>query len=98
AGKDGEGEETAAVGMVGGEVGLVERQQNASANAGCVFDALESRCEIDPIVVAEIGVCGARRDHKIVVGKRTRAGVNEPPSQVDAADLGHQYRRVALLP
>src|SRR5262249_1105685 len=95
---DDESEQTLPLGIVVGELGLLERQQNASANAGRVFDALEPRCEIDPIVVTEIGMRGACRDHKIVVRNWTRAGPNEPPSEVDAADLRHQHRRIVLLP
>src|SRR5262249_25308334 len=95
---DDESEQTLALGFMTGELGLLERQQDTSANAGCVFDALESRCEVGPVVMAEVGMRGACRNHEIVVRNWTRAGVNEPPGQVDAADLGHQYRGVALLP
>jgi hypothetical protein len=77
---------------------LLERQQNASANAGRVFDALEPRCEINPIVVTEVGMRRACRDHEIVVRNWTRAGLNGSPCEVDAADLRHQHRRIALLP
>ena len=95
---DDESEQTLPLGIVAGELGLLERQQNTSANAGRVFDALEPRCEINPMVVTEIGVRGACRDHEIVVGNWTRVGLNAPPCQVDAADLRHQHRRIALVP
>src|SRR5262249_13089799 len=95
---DDESEQTLPLGFIAGELGVLERQQDASANAGRVFDALEPRREVGPIVVAEVGMRGACRNHEIVVRNWPRAGLNEPPRQVDAVDLGHEYRRVSLLP
>ena len=51
--------------VIGDQLGLLESGQDAAADAGRVLDALESRRKAGPVVMAEIGMHGAGRDHQI---------------------------------
>src|SRR5215467_12071807 len=65
---DDEAQQTLPLGIIiAGKLGLLECQQNASANAGRIFNTLEPGCKLGPIVMPEIGMRRAGRDHEIVV-------------------------------
>ena len=49
-------------------LGALEGEQDAAAQIGGVVDRLETRRERRPVVVTEIGVPRAGREHQIVVG------------------------------
>ena len=55
---------------VGFALGFLERQENAAADCGGVFDRLQPGRRRLPFVMAEIAVAGARGDDQRVVGNR----------------------------
>ncbi len=92
-----EGQQPPPLGLVLGELGLLECQEDAAADAGRVLDALQSRRDRGPFVMSEIGVRRPGRDHERVVGDRTGSDQDAPPRDVDAGHLGHQNGCVLLL-
>ena len=94
---DDESEEPLPLGVVVHKLGLLECQENAAANAGRVFDALEPRRDSLPLVVTEIGMHGPRGDDQIVIRHRTGAGFDAPSGGIHAGDIRHQHRRILLL-
>ena len=62
-----EGEKRFALGRTGGCLRLLERGQDAAPDQERVVECLEARRELFPLIVAEVGMCGAARDEKVVV-------------------------------
>ena len=63
-----EGEQAPPLSRVVAPLGLLEGGQDAAADAGGVVDLLQAGRDALPVVVAEIGVPRAGRQHEIVVG------------------------------
>ena len=93
-----EGEQAPPLVGIVGEFGALECDQNAAANARRIFDALEARRELRPVVMAEIGMRGAGRDHQIVEFDILGIGTQQLLLKIDAAHLFHQHRDVFLRP
>ena len=91
-----EGKQPLLLVRIGHDLGLLKRNQDAAANAGGVFDALQARCDVGPFVMAKIGMHRAGRDHQIVVRQVAGIGVNALLRGIDAADIGHQHGGVFL--
>jgi len=94
---DHEGELARTLGHVLGELRALKGQKNAAADAGRVLDALQARRKLCPLVMAEIGVRRAGRDHEMIVGDCGGSRLDPPIGGVDAGDLGHQHGGVALM-
>ncbi len=58
--------------------------------------SLQARRGGGPVVMAEIGMRGARRQNQKVVWKNLGAGEHEAAFGIDAGNLGHQNRDVPL--
>ncbi len=71
-------------------------ERDIAANCGGVLDGLQARRGGGPVVMAEIGMRGARRQNQKVVWKNLGAGEREAAFGIDAGNLGHQNRDVPL--
>ena len=96
-----EGEPVGPFLRVGGDLGHLELGEDAVAQVPGVLDRLHTGGELGEVVVAEIGVGGARGDHEGVVGQRERpgvraVGVHGPALQVDVIDIGQQGAHVGF--
>jgi hypothetical protein len=93
-----EGEQAAPLGLVGGDLGALEGEQQAAADLGRVLDRLEAGRDGRPFVVAEVGVRGARGEHQRVIRDDEPLGVgaHQPRRGVDLRDLGQHDGDVAL--
>ncbi len=79
-------------------LGQLEGKQNPAANLDRVFNGLEAGRERLPLVVAEIGVRGAGREHEVVVVESRAAAQHHLPSNhVDADHLIHQDFSVVVM-
>ena len=89
------------LGRVVGQLGELERAEDAAAQLERVVDALHARGELGELVVAEVGLAGAGRDD---AGCRTACTVRGPSScggdrarlEVDVGDLAEQHPGVVL--
>ncbi len=95
---DDEGQQPDLLVAIRGKLRLLERQQNPLADHGCIGDPLQSGREPRPFLVAEIGVRGAGREHKIVVVKAAFVGLDAARREVDCGDFGHHDAHVGLAP
>ena len=93
---DDESEQTPLRSGVGHELGLLEGNQNAAADAGRILDTLQARRIIGPFVVTEIGMHSAGRDHQIIVSNVAEIGVQQLLRRIDAVHLFHQHRHIRL--
>jgi hypothetical protein len=92
---DREGQKRGALFRVAFALGALEGDEDAAAKRGGVFQRLEARCKRLPLVMAEIGVTHAGREHQRVVGQRVAVfEQHEFAGRVDAADGGKQRRDV----
>ena len=73
---DHEGEQPALLGLVLGQLGALEREQEAPADVGRVLDPFQAGRERRPFVMTEIGMRRAGREDQIVVGDADRIGVD----------------------
>ncbi len=85
-----------AANRVGLALGVLERQQHATADVERVLDRLESGRDRAPLVMPEVGVRRATRDDQIVVGELTVGQHELPAGLVDGAHLREEDLHVQL--
>ena len=93
---DHKGQELAPLAFVVGDFRALKREQETPANEPRVFDALEARRRRRPIVMPEIGMRDAGREHQIIVRQRKRAGLHDIRGGVDRGHLRHQHAHIVL--
>ena len=96
-----EGEPVGPFLRVGGDLGHLELGEDAVAQVPGILDRLHTGGELGEVVVAEIGVGGARGHHEGVVGQRERpgvraVGVHGPALQIDVIDIGEKSAHVGF--
>jgi hypothetical protein len=94
---DAEGQFGAARRIAAFVLGRLERQEDAPPQLGRVFDALETRRDRRPVVVAEVRVRRACGKDQVVVLHGAGAHEQLPPGDIHADDLG-QHHLAVLLP
>ena len=72
-------------------------QQHAAPDGEGVFDRLQARSVLPPMVVAEVGVARARSQHQPVVAQRTVAKLHRAALDVDVGDLVQDDPGVVLV-
>jgi hypothetical protein len=77
-------------------LGLFIGQQNAAADFGRVFHGLKSGREGLPLVMAEIGIRGAGRDHQVVIGPLAIGQDHATVGDIEIHYLSEQHFRVAM--
>src|SRR5690606_37829348 len=65
---------------------------------GGILDGLESRCDGRPLLVPEVGVCGAGSQNQVIVLEVAAFKVNEPIRDVDSVHLRKHDLTVRLPP
>jgi hypothetical protein len=60
---------------IGNCLGYLERRQDAAAQPPGILECLHARGEHSPLVVPEVGVCGAACDDQRVVAALQRAAI-----------------------
>lgn len=98
----GECEQPASLGLVLGDVGTLERAEDAAAQLEGVLDRLEAGRVLLPGVIAEVAVSCTRRDDEVVVvdgavGAVEGPGRHRARGEVDVRHLGHADRDVVLV-
>ena len=88
------------VASVGAELGHLEGSEDPAAELERVVDRLHAGRVLGEVVVAEVGLGGARGDHQRVVGRDRRAAEHLAGDlallEVDGGDLAEQDLRVLL--
>ena len=83
---DDKGQEPAALGIVLAVFGAFEGEQDAPPHRGRLLDRLQRGGDRRPLVMAEIGVARAGRDHELVIGQAAVADQHRTAVEIDAAD------------
>ena len=79
------------------DLGLLESQQDISAQQGGVVDALETGREFRPVVMSEIAVLRARGDYEKIIGHVAIFSPNGLGGNVDPLNVGKHDCGVGLL-
>ena len=93
----GEREAGIAFGRIGGGFRLFECGQHAAPDQERVVERLEPGGKLLPLIVSEVGVRGATRDEKVVVGNLAIGQRHLPRGGVDAEHVAHVHGDVALV-
>src|SRR3954465_1609296 len=97
---DDEGQQPVDLGLVGRQLGELERPEDPPAPLERVVDALHAGGELGEVVVAEVRLPGAGGDDQLVVGVHGApaedGGGDRPVGQVDVDDLAEHHPGVLL--
>jgi len=94
---DDEGEMRGALGRIRFDFRRLERAQQARADEGRLLDGLHAGGEVAPVVVTEVVVDGARREHQVVVADGDAIGNDPSRREIDRLDLRQHHPRVLLI-
>ena len=95
---DDECEQGLAAGEIGLSFGVLESQQDATANLQRILEVLQSRREAAPLVVAKIGVRRAGGENQVVIAQLAVGQDDAAPGDVDALEFRQQDFDVGLPP
>ncbi len=77
---DDERQQAALLIRIGRDLGSLKRNQDAAPDTSCIFDVLQAWCVGRPVIMAEIGMHRAGRDHEIIVRHVAEIGLEQPSS------------------
>ena len=86
-----------ALGRIGRGFRLFESGQHAAPDQERVVERLEPGGKLLPLIVSEVGVRGAARDEKVVIGNLAIGQLHLPRGGVDAEHVAHVHRDVSLI-
>jgi hypothetical protein len=94
---DDEGQQPAALGLVGGDLGPREGEQQPAVDVGRILDDFEAGCDRCPLVMAEMGMRRAGGQYQHVIGDgQPVPGPHSPCRGVHARCMRHHDGDVAL--
>jgi len=94
---DDEGEVRGTLGRIDLDFRCLERAQQARADEGCLLHGFHAGGELPPLLVTEVVIDGAWREHQVVIAQLAASGAQPPRRQIDLLDLREHHSRVPLV-